>query len=660
MKLRRTASHNQLDLRVFRNRLAVGGLFVLLLFSVLIARFVYLQIYRHDHYTTLAENNRIALVPIVPNRGLILDRNGVILAHNYSAYTLEITPDKTNGVKETIEALGKILEITSKDLKRFKKLREEGKNFESIPIRTRLTEEEIARFTANRYRFPGVEIKARLFRNYPFGEIASHLIGYIGRISDKDREKIEEDDDEANYRGTDHIGKIGIEQSYEKALHGTTGAEQIEIDSGGRALRTLNRIAPKAGNNLYLSIDIELQKIAEESFKDYRGALVAIDPNNGEVLAFVSRPGFDPNLFVDGIDAQSWKELNESPDHPLTNRALRGQYPPGSTFKPFMAMAALELGKRTPYYTINDRGYYNLPGSSHRYRDWKPTGHGAVNLEKSIIISCDVYYYELAVDMGIETMHRFMSQFGFGQKTGIDLENELSGVLPNNAWKKKRFKKPWVLGETVIAGIGQGYNLATPLQLAHATAILANGGRSFRPHLVHAIQENGNHQPQIIKSQLTAEYHFKPQFVEVIKKAMLGVMRPGGTANAAGAGAPYNFAGKTGTAQVVGIKQNEKYVESKVAERHRDHALFVGFAPSESPRIAVGVMVENGGHGGSVAAPIARKVIDYLLLKKRPRDKDAEQENKVNRVRINNQNSINTNSNEPDNNTENNGDENNE
>lgn len=631
MKLRRTASHNQLDLRVFRSRLAVGGLFVLLLFGVLIARFIYLQIYRHDHYTTLAENNRIALVPITPNRGLILDRNGVILAHNYSAYTLEITPDKAGNVKETIEALGKILEITSKDLKRFKKLREEGKNFESIPIRTRLTEEEIARFIAHRYRFPGVEIKARLFRNYPFGEVASHLIGYIGRISDKDREKIEEDDDEANYRGTDHIGKIGVEQSYEKLLHGVTGAEQIEIDSGGRAIRTLNRISPKAGNNLYLSIDIELQKIAEEAFKDYRGALVAIDPSNGEVLAFVSRPGFDPNLFVDGIDAQSWKELNESPDHPLNNRALRGQYPPGSTFKPFMAMAALESGKRTPYYTIADRGYYTLPGSSHRYRDWKPSGHGAVNLERSIIVSCDVYYYELAVDMGIETMYRFMSQFGFGQKTGIDLEGELGGVLPNNAWKKKRFKKPWLLGETVIAGIGQGYNLATPLQLAHATAILANGGHSFRPHVLHAIQENGNHQPKNITPQLNGDYHFKTHFVDIVKKAMLGVMRPGGTAGIAGAGAPYNFAGKTGTAQVVGIKQNEKYVESKVAERHRDHALFVGFAPSENPRIAVGVMVENGGHGGSVAAPIARKVIDYLLLGKRPHDKTAEEMNKPRR-----------------------------
>ncbi|MDP2833184.1 MAG: penicillin-binding protein 2 [Pseudomonadota bacterium] len=596
----------------------IAGGVAALLFLVLLFRSVWLQVIQYDHYHALAENNRISLVPAPPSRGVIYDRQGEVLAQNFSAYTLEITPSKAGRLEETLNQLSQVVSIDTGDRKRFKRLLAESKNFESIPIRNKLTEEEVARFTVNRYRFPGVEVKARLFRQYPFGEIFSHVVGYIGRIGQNDLDRLEVSEQLANYRGTDHIGKLGIEASYEAWLHGRTGIEKIETDSSGRAVRLLSRSAPVSGHNLYLHIDAKLQQVAEKVFGDYRGALVALDPRNGGVLALVSKPGFDPNLFVDGIDSATWRELNNADERPLINRALRGIYPPGSTIKPFMGLAGLELGVRKPGDSISDPGYFTLSGSSHRYRDWKKDGHGMVDLKRSITISCDTYYYGLAHQMGIERMAGFLAQFGFGQKSGVDLDGELSGLLPTPEWKRRRFKQPWWPGETVIAGIGQGYVLATPMQLAVATMAIANNGVVYKPQLIRAWRDPSSGLLSNAAPQILRRIPLKPEFLRLVKEAMVEVTLPGGTASAAGANAPYQFAGKTGTAQVVGIRQGEKYDASRISARNRDHALFIAFAPADNPKIVVAVMVENGGHGGSTAAPVARKVIDYWLLGKLP------------------------------------------
>src|SRR5438132_8243320 len=427
------------ELSHFRLRLIAATALIVLGFAGLVGRFIYLQVMQHRHYTTLAESNRIAIVPIVPNRGVITDRNGIVLAQSYSADTLEVMPSRVKNLEETIDELAKIVDIQARDRKRFKRLLEESKNFESLTLRTRLSDEEVARFAVNRYRFPGVEIKARLFRHYPFGEVASHVIGYISRINDRDVERIEDWEETANYKGSDYIGKVGIELSYERELHGTTGVEQVEVDAGGRAVRTLSRTPPISGNNLKLALDIRLQQAAEAAFGNRRGALVAIEPATGDVLAFVSKPGFDPNLFVDGIDPANWELLNDSPDKPLLNRPLRGAYPPGSTIKPFLALAALGSGKRTATQTIFDPGFYQIPGAAHRFRDDKPGGHGTVDITKSIVVSCDTYYYMLAGETDIDDTHAFLSKFSYGQKTGIDVEGELPGVLPSRAWQRERF-----------------------------------------------------------------------------------------------------------------------------------------------------------------------------------------------------------------------------
>ncbi|HEY6043757.1 MAG TPA: penicillin-binding protein 2 [Nitrosospira sp.] len=611
------------ELRNFRLRLIISAGFVLVLLLLLLMRFYYLQVIQREHYHTLAEANRISIAPIVPNRGLIFDRNGEVLAHNYSAYTLEIVPSKVDNLESLINELSTVIEIAPRDRKRFKKLMEESKRFESLPIRTRLSDVEVARFAANRYRFPGVEIKARLFRQYPKGESASHVVGYIGRINDKDLEQLEANEDLANYRGSQSMGKIGIEQSYEKELHGITGFEEMETDAAGRVIRIISRTPPISGNNLMLSLDAKLQEVAEKAFGDRRGALVAIEPSSGDVLAFVSKPGFDPNLFVDGIDSENWDLLNNSIDRPLNNRALRGMYPPGSTFKPFMALAGLELKKRWPQQAISDAGYFSLPGSTHRFRDWKAGGHGIVDLHKSLVVSCDTYYYGLANDLGIDNIFSFTTQFGLGKKTGIDIEGEVAGLLPSQEWKMKRHKQKWYAGDTISVGIGQGYNLATPLQLAFATAILAGNGTAYRPHLVKKVLDNNNEVVREIVTQPLYTLNLNAANLATVRNALIDVTRPGGTAAAAGAGAAYTFAGKTGTSQVVGMKQGEKYIESKIQERHRDHALFVAYAPAESPKIALSVLVENGGHGGSTAAPIARLVMDYFLLGKLPEESAA-------------------------------------
>jgi penicillin-binding protein 2 len=614
--------NNQREIFNFQFRLVVGIGFVSVLLAILLVRFFYLQAARHTYYQTLSESNRIAVVPIVPNRGLILDRNGVVLARNYSGYTLEINQNKTADIEATINDLSTLVTITNKDRKRFKKLLTESHNFETLVIRNRLSDEEVARFAAQQYRFPGVEIKARLFRDYPFGEKTSHLIGYIGRINDAEEGQLEDSDLAANYRGSDYIGKTGLEQSYESDLHGTTGIEQVEVDAGGRAVRMLSRTVPVSGNTLILSIDAKLQEIAEKSFGEYRGALVAIDPNNGEVLAFVSKPGYDPNPFIDGIDTQSWDELNNSPDVPLNNRALRGQYPPGSTIKPFMALAGLNFHTRTPEQTINDPGVYYLPGSSRQYRDWKAGGHGSVNMFKAIQMSCDTYFYGLATEMGIDNISAFLVRFGFGKKTGIDLEGETSGLLPSQEWKRKRYQQIWYPGDTVSVGIGQGYTLVTPLQLAVATATLANNGVAYKPHLVKEVQSPRNSENRFIAKDPLYDLAIEPKNLDLVRRAMVAVTQPGGTAVFASLGAPYQIAGKTGTAQVVAMKQGEKYDAKKIDERHRDHAWFIAYAPAENPRIALAILAENGGHGGGTAAPIARKVLDYYLLGKVPRPLD--------------------------------------
>ncbi len=602
----------QRELNEFRFRLAFLAGFVLLLFVILFARFLHLQVLRHEHYDTLAEANRISVLPVTPARGVITDRNGVVLARNYSAHTLEITPSRAGDVDAVIEALSEIVEIAPRDLRRFQKLREESKRFESLPIRTRLSDEEIARFAANRYRFPGVEIKARLYRQYPQGELFSHVIGHIGRINQKDLDQIEENGEESNYRGTDYIGKLGLERSYERVLHGTTGVEQVEVDSGGRAVRTLSSAPPASGANLTLNIDAKLQEVVFRALGNRRGALVAIEPSTGGVLAFVSKPAFDPNLFVDGIDPQSWNELNTSPDKPMLNRALAGTYPPGSTFKPFMALAALTYGKRTPQQAISDPGYFQF--GNHRFRDDAEFGHGSVDMYKSIVVSCDTYYYMLANDLGIDAIARFMATFGFGSRTGIDLTGESEGILPSQEWKQKRFKQKWFAGETVSIAIGQGYNSYTPLQLASAVATIANDGVMFRPHVVNHI-ENARGQRTPVEPKPLRTLELDPLHIDIIKKAMVGVNKEGTSASVF-AGAEYTSAGKTGTSQVIAIKQGEKYIESRVKEQHRDHALFIAYAPAENPKIALAVIVENGGFGARAAAPIARQVFDFYLLGK--------------------------------------------
>ncbi len=601
------------ELGRLRMRLGLTWLVVLACFAALAARMVYLQVVRHADFHAQAEDNRIALLPLPPPRGLIFDRNGVLLADNLPAYTLELIPERVADIERTIDDLARMIEITPRDRRRFKRLLEDARSYEPIPIRTRLSDEEIARFAAVKFRFPGVEIGARLFRTYPLGESGAHLLGYIARISTSDKRNIDEDEAQAEYAGTTHVGKLGVEASYERALHGRVGAEAVEVSAGGRTVRSLSRTAPLSGSNLTLTIDSRLQKLVEDLFAERRGALVAIEPSTGEVLAMVSRPGYDPNLFVDGIDPQSWQALNEDPDKPLLNRALRGAYPPGSTYKPFMALAALTTGVRTPQTTIVDPGYFQL--GNHRFRDSRPEGNGSVDLHKSIVVSSDTYYYKAAYDMGVDAIHDFMKPWGFGQITGIDLLNESTGTLPSTEWKLKRFKQKWFPGETPSIGIGQGYNAFTMLQLAHATATLANDGVVLRPRVVRGIEDAATKTRGAPATPEPERIAVDPEHLRLVKSALVDVNRFG-TSRVAFANTEYVAAGKTGTAQVIGIKQNEKYDARRVAERHRDHSLFIVFAPVEAPRIALAVIVENGGFGAQAAAPIARKALDFYLLGK--------------------------------------------
>jgi len=613
----------------FRGRLLAAAFFVVVAFALLAARLVHLQVFRHEDLATQAEANRIAVVPIVPNRGLIVDRNGVVLATNYSAYTLELAPQRgraaTADLDALIDELATVVEIAPRDRRRFKRLQEELKGADSLPIRTKLSDEEVARFTAQRFRFPGVDIKARLFRNYPLGQVGSHLLGYIGRINAAEKKAMEDWDeaDQGNYKGTDYIGKLGLEQSYEHQLHGTAGFEEVETSAAGRAVRRLNSHPPTPGNKLVLSIDIRLQALVEDLFGDRRGALVALDPRSGEVLAFVSKPTFDPNLFVDGIDADSWRELNESIDKPLLNRALRGTYPPGSTYKPFMAMAALNTGKRSPSTLINDPGFFMFGG--HRFGSPENERGGIMDMRRAIVESSNVYFYTLANEMGVDLMHEQLMPMGFGRRTGIDVDGELTGDLPSTDWKRKKFKRPeqqkWYAGETISLGIGQGYNHFTMLQLAAATATLVSGGQRFKPRLVREIEDVITGQRTRVASDALEPLPYRPEHVEIIRKALHGVTQEG-TSRVAFAGAAYASGGKTGTAQAVGARANEKYNPAKLDEHKRDHALYVAAAPIDEPTVALAVIVENAGWGSQSAAPIARRVFDYLLLGKYPSEED--------------------------------------
>ena len=610
------AASNQ---RRFHVRLIAVATVVLLCFALLVWRWTVLQVLRRDTYVAQAENNRTATVPISPSRGSIVDRNGVVLATNYSAYTLELTPDKAGDVEATIEALSKIIPISEADKKRFQRLRQDSKSYEPIPLRNRLSDEEIARFAAQRFAFPGVEINARLFRYYPYGELSSHVLGYIARINAQEKQELEENDDALNYKGTTHIGKLGIEQSYESVLHGTSGSEQMEVTSTGQIVRKLTSKPAAPGQNVVLSIDIKLQKLVEDLFGQRRGALVAFDPRDGQVLAFVSKPTFDPNLFVDRIDNETWESLRDSPDKPLMNRALRGLYPPGSTYKPFMGLAALETGKRKPGDTTYDPGYWMF--GKHRFRSPESGGLGTVNLHKAITLSSNVYFYVLAHDMGVDLIHDFMKPLGFGQITGIDLPGESRGTLPSTEWKRTSYKNPamqkWYQGETISLGIGQGYNSFTMLQLAHALATVVNGGQQIQPRVVQGLQDPVTHQITPPPRDATVPLGYQPQHVELIKSAMANVTKAG-TSTAIFAGAGYQSGGKTGTAQAVTQGQNQRYNARGLAEHKRDHSLYIAFAPEDKPTIALAVIVENAGWGATAAAPIARRVLDYWLLGQYP------------------------------------------
>jgi len=600
--------------RQFRVRLLVAAATALVCFGVLTFRFWWLQVVQHGDYLTQADNNRISVQAIAPRRGEIFDRNGIPLARNVSTWTLEITPAHAGDIADTIARLAQLLPVSEGDRRRFARLRNESSRFESIPLRTNLTEAEAASFAAQRFRFPGVDLQSRWMREYPQGETAAHVIGYINRISQADAERLEEEDKTANYRGTQHIGKQGVEKSYEDMLHGIAGAEALEVTARGRPVRVLRRTDPIAGRDLKLSLDLGLQRVAEAALQGQRGALVAIEPSTGDVLAFVSQPSFDPNLFVNGIDVENWKLLSESPDKPLINRPLSGTYPIGSTYKPFMALAGLTYGVRKPNDITYDPGYFELAG--HRFRNAGNAAYGATNMHRSLVVSSDTYYYSLASELGVNRIHDFMKPFGFGQITGIDLEGEKAGILPSTEWKRRNYRKPedqrWYNGETVSVGIGQGYNAFTILQLAQATAVLANGGVYMRPHVVRSILPTATEPEALTVPKESHTIALDPDHVRLVRSALAEVNRTG-TARRAFDGAPYAAAGKTGTAQVFSLR-GEKYRASAVSERLRDHAVYMAFAPANEPVIALAVLVENGGWGSSIAAPVARKVFDYWLV----------------------------------------------
>ena len=596
---------------LFNVRAVIVAVVSALMILSLLARMIYLQILQHEHYTTLSTNNRVSVQPLAPTRGLIYDRNGVVLAQNHPTYSLEIVQERVEDMDGTLAEIGKLIEVTDEDIERFEHELKRRRRFEAVPLRFRLSDEEVALIAVNSHRLPGVEINSTLTRDYPLGPLTVHTVGYVGRINEKELKTL----DPSNYSATTYVGKIGVEQSYEALLHGQVGYQQVETNARGRVLRVLERTPPVPGQNLYLNIDIALQRAAEKAFDGERGALVAISPKTGAVLSLVSIPTYDPNLFVNGIPLETYRALSESRDQPLFNRALRGQYPPGSTTKPFVGLAGLELNEITTLDSVVCPGWYSLKGDDHRYRDWKKTGHGTIGLTRAIIESCDVFFYDLSLNLGIDNLSSYLSQFGFGRRTSIDIGGEASGLMPTREWKRRVRKEPWFPGETLITGIGQGFNLATPLQLASATATLAARGKRMKPMVVKAIEDPSslvqNPMPPLQLSEVPIN---DPGNWWRIERAMtLVVHSPHGTARRIDHDLTYKIAGKTGTAQVFGIKQDEEYVAEDIAKRLRDHALFISFAPANDPEIAVALIVENGGSGGAIAAPIAREVIDSYM-----------------------------------------------
>ncbi len=601
---------------LFMNRSVQALIFATVLIATLLARLVYLQVLAHEHYITLSDDNRIKILPLPPNRGLIFDRNGLILADNLPSYRLELTLEQIHDIDATLDALSELVTIRDIDRKRFEKLRKRTPAFKPVALRFHLSDDEVARFAINRHRFPGVDIVAGLSRHYPHGPLAVHALGYVGRIDERDLQRI----DASDYSGTTHIGKVGIERTYEDLLHGTVGYRQVETNAEGRILRTLVRTPPVPGQNLYLTMDAELQNVAEQAFEGQAGAAIAIDPNHGDILAFVSQPTYDPNLFVNGIDTETYQSLRDDAQQPLFNRALRGQYPPGSTLKPFVALGGLEEGITSEHADTYCPGFYRLPGKARKYRDWKRGGHGPVDLNIAIAQSCDVYFYDLALSMGIDRMHAYLTLFGFGERTGIDIIGELPGLLPSRQWKRATHNLPWFPGETLIAGIGQGFMLTTPIQLASATAALSEMGRRLKPHVVAASQRHDDQEltPVPVETLLDASVPVEnPQhWIRVIDAMREVVHGKRGTARKIAEDIQFEIAGKTGTAQVFGLKQEEKYEADKLAKELHDHSLFIAFAPIDKPRIAVAVIVEHGGSGSAVAAPIARKILDQYLTEK--------------------------------------------
>jgi penicillin-binding protein 2 len=598
--------------QLFSNRAVIALVAVVLMIVVIIARMVYLQVVGHEHFATLSHNNRVNIVPLPPTRGLIYDRRGVLLAQNLPAFSLELVPEQIHQLDEVIEELGEVIEIEEDDIARFHKLRKQKPTFESIPLRFHLTDDEVARFAINRHRFPGVDIAARLVRNYPLDKHLVHAVGYVGRINEEELQRL----DPSDYRGTSYVGKIGIEKAYEDILHGKVGVQHLEVNATGRTLRVLQHTPPVPGKNLILTLDTRLQIVAEQALGDERGAIVAIEPRTGDVLAMVSTPSYDPNLFVLGIDQKSYTGLQQSADRPLFNRAVRGQYPPGSTIKPFVGLAGLEYEQISMENKVFCPGWYSLRGDSHRYRDWKRGGHGHTDLRAAIAESCDVFFYDLALNLGIDRINTFLGMFGFGQATGIDVTGELPALLPSREWKRRIHRQPWFPGETLITGIGQGFTLATPLQLASATAALANRGILMQPRTVKAIQDPNTEEAIPLEPVKLKTIHFaNPDNWDYMMAAMTEVVHGRkGTARKIGEDSQYIIAGKTGTAQVFTIKQDEKYEADEIDKRLRDHALFIALAPVDNPQIAVAVIVENGGSGSGVAAPIARQVLDQYLL----------------------------------------------
>ena len=612
------------QISTFRRRSVFFCFVTIILFLLLASRFFYLQILEYDNFIIKAEANRKTETAHPPRRGIIMDKNGELLAANEPIYTLEITPGKVVGLAKTIEALEKIIPITKYDKKRFYRLKDELPRLSPVPLKSNLTDEDVARFIAQAWKFPGVEVRSRMHRYYPQGKDAAHVVGYIGRISQRDQAALEKSGKEAEYSGTLNIGKLGLEQSYEDVLHGKPGIEELEVRASGRPIRSLSKSPATSGSNLILSLDMGLQREITKVLDGRRGAIVAIEPATGDVLAFVSNPSFDPNLFVDGIDQETWDELNNDEDKPLLNRALRGAYPIGSTIKPFLALSAAQLGVRDPNRVIQDRGTFQL--GNHTFRDsTHGRGYGPVDMKRSIVVSSDVYYYSLAQDMGIDEIHDSLAPFGFGQITGIDLKGEVRGILPSKEWKEKRFKRKWLTGDTISVGIGQGYNAFTMLQLAHAVATLANDGVVMKPHLVKKIENPTTGEEEYVAREPVGKIPFKPEYLKLVKSAMHEVTKKG-TGRSTFAGAPYEVAGKTGTAQVLGIKQGEKYDKNKIRERHRDHSLFIAFAPYDKPVIALAILVENGGFGAQAAAPAARKILDYYLVERLKAKEEAAQQ----------------------------------